>query len=1709
MAKKKYKSVHNKKRKNNSVHGSKTNKKLIKILVVATLLVGSVLVGLIYMNMKSAVSNVANADESMELGDFRKAYKLYGKAVSKELNNLEYISKLQNALIQITPKTQEEAVDFYNRYIETLVHAARYNPSDIDAQLAVANEMHRAARVTGSLNYWKRLQLAAKAGLEHIALDNPRRHELTLFVGLSSLRIEDATMTETYDAIGHVRFPGENEIELAIEADPGNAIAWAALAHGRMALYYRLTAQGKTKQASLNFKLANETMQQAIEVAGESFDVLTTYFRDVLLQRGALKQLHLMDPRKVTQEELEIAELKVTDAQDALIEHFDPEIHGLRTPEVVSLLLKASKEGPDVAIQILQKHIDRYPKDYARRYLFSTVLRQEDRLDEAEEVVQVIIDAPQQTVSLEAIEQFSLHAPSAHLLVELAIHKAIREEDETARQQLIKEAKNSRELLLGFVSNNKKNNLLLYADGLIALAEKNYDVAAAKIELVISRVPIPTPQQLRHAAIALGETGSKGLATVRLASAIEQEPENLANYLLKARLELQMSDFVAAKRTLNRLPDSAKEVEEIAVLLDIIAMKNSDSNETVFTDEILFVIASSERMNSLGQVQEAITLLLEEIDRTESKDWRLLVAMSNLYMSNEDIESAIAYRKEALQLRPDLKLQNEIIAMESGDRVEAIIAIINSRDLPEGETAQRIAVELYSLGMKQRNSQIRWSRTGDKTAADEAEVISTKAFEHSKQYQERALELGVNASSITLMQFNQALFDKDLDLADELINEYSSMSTDEIELSGMKISSLLLKGEMAKADGDFGSEQIHYKDALEIARANTEERPFSDVTWSVLGMVHSSMGHLDKALSANEEAYRIAPKSKENIRSYVGSLYSTNADATRLLRVIRLARTQHPSDKQILEVWLDMESQRGNLSDVLSYRNERYMLKPKDRNNTINLAAFYMQTKPTHELLLNVDGSKKYPNRTWEKLPSLRQNEILREAETEWVTISNSMLVDLAKEVDPTVKSCFLHTSVLRDRGRLDEASKVWEKFIETRKGTDEFSLASIAAADFFMKADKVNQAITLLKSALEFQSDIFEVDSALGSMYFLQGEFALAAESLERPTQATNDMALQSRRIEALAMSSQFEEAEKALVHFKTSNNAFSAATLEATIHRVQSSVYLAQGKMEEATESLARYRKSLKKAIDADPTSMLPYFKLCSSLLNEYRLTQNKELLEEALAIADAGDNIGATGATLEQFAIIRADVLQADGQLQRAIERLVRYIAETPSSDAARQRLVEAYLDSNNVNRAIAVVEEGIQNNPRSSVWLNRLGDLEFRVNNNRENAAIAYIDAMKIAPTVSQLLILNVLTRTEQSMPDLDLIAMARGVASQLHPVAKSIEAKSLMNLNRSREAVAAMEVSWGMYNTGIDRGWIPAISIVDWFVDLKPLFKNGPEEGERMARRLASGKLTSEQQYGLANFYKEYGIQYVDKTIALIDESVNDSRTDTTMRANLLNLKGGYLVEVGKFEESKAVFKQLVEEFDSALVLNNYAYVVGVYMNEPEEGLILAKKAAKKAPRNPSIIDTVSELYQRTGNFVKAAEMLDYLVVLDPSNAKAMAKLAILNSEHLKQPERGIIFAERARSISPRLPEVLDALGWSYFQLGREDKAKDYLQRSLREGETMNAYVHLAQVVTERKEYDKALDYLRMAQELAEDSYSKDSITALKDDIRSIQVAIPE
>ena len=1702
MAKKKYKSIHSKKKRKSVAKGSRANKKLITILIVAAIICGGALAGMFYMNFKSASRNIAIADAYMVEGKFRKAYKSYGRAASKEPSNLGHLQKLQDALLHITPMTQEEASAFYDSYITTLLHGARYSPSNINMHLAVADEMYKTARKSGNVNYWKRLKSVAKNGLDQIALDDPRRHELVLYLGISSLRIEDAMLTETYDSEGNVRFPGEDELELVLESDPGNAVAWAALAHGRMALHYRLSAEGKTKQSKVNRLLADETLKRAHEVAPDSFDVAITYFREMLLQRGQLKQKRFADPASVTQEQIDAAELAVVEAQSALVSIFDPTEYAERIREIVSLLLNATEEGPAIAITLLQKHVSLYPKDYSRRFLFASVLSNEQLLDEARAEALIIVEAPQQTVGFESIEQFIKRVPAALMLVELPVQQAIASEEEIERAEYIEEAKSNREILADFVSHEKTNLALLYADGIIAIAELDYSVAAKKLEEVVSRMPAPTALQLRYVAIALGETGAKGLAAIRLKEAIDIEPGNLANYLMKARLEMQMNNSFAAQQTLSLLPKTAREVEEVAELLDFLVMRDSVSQDTVFTDATLAAIASAERVFMLGESQKAVDMLLETIEATDPPNWRLYAAVSKLYMDMGETDSAIENQKVAIELNPDSKqLKNRLIAMQNDGRVETVIGIVQAGNLTEAEQAEKIALDLFAMGIEQGNISARWRKAGDEEESVKAAETSTKAFEYSKKYQLIAEGLGVDLSKITVLKFNQAMIDKDIVKAHELAKLYESMSSDFMELAGINVSLHLFSAAEAQSIGDLVLQKMECRKALEFATSMTKEMPFSALGWRALGIVHTAMGNEKDALLANEEAYRIAPKSKENIRSYVGSLLVSGKDSSRILRVIRLAHEQYPSDKQIIEVWLDVESLYGSMSEVLSFRKKQYLLRPNDRKNAIRLAEFYSNIEPEASLLRHPDGTRVISSRAWDKMVVKEQEAALARAKKQWDVWSGEILEGLAVEVDPVLTICLLHADVLRDRGRLSEASAVWDRFIESRKGTEEYTVSVIAAAEFFRRADRISQSISLLKSASAKQSDQFEIDAALGSMYYIKGEFEKAASYLEKPVAASGHLGLQSRRIESLAMSGQFDAAKKALSSFSTTNNKYASVMLKATINRQISSSLLARGDIKQAVVALAEYRQALYTAIEADPKNLTPYFLLCKSLLNEYRLTQDKDLLEEALILADEGAR---KGEKLEQFATVRADVLQADGQLERAADLLATYLVDNPASDRVRQRLIEAYLDLDNTRRAIASAQEGIDFDPSSGFWYQRLGDLYLRANDDRGETAKVYLEAIQRNPSVRLLRQINELTRTDQKLPDEALLAMSQGEIAALHPVSASIQAKALANLGKRQKALQVMEQSWNRYTNAIARGWISPGEIAIWFLDLRELFKNNPEAGEKFALGLALNTFNADHYYGLAGYYKAFGIAHITKVVKLLDTGVALPDIDAATRLKLLNLKGGSLVEAGLFDESRFVFKKLLDEQNNLVVRNNYAYVVGVYMNKPAEGLAIVQEAVKMAPRNPFVIDTVSMLHERLGQFSKAAEMLDYLLVIDPSNAKAMARLAILYSDQLGQPERGIVFAERARSLSPRMPEVLDALGWSYYQAGRKEKAKEYLQRSLKLGETMNAYVHLSQLLTDEGQLEKALDNLRIAQELAEDTYSMNSIKALQDDIRSTQ-----
>ncbi len=1687
---------------------AQANKKLITVVAAVFVLTIAIVGGFWFINVyQGAERNITAGDVFMDAGEYKKARKIYGRAVTKEPANKAYMEKLQKATLSIVPVTPDEAHVLYNAYISTLVHTARYATQDADAQFALLYELHKTARTQSEIGYWQNLQSAAETALDRLPLDHPRRYEAKIYRGLTFLKIDSNSMTDTFDDDGDIRFPGELDLLEALESDPGNPLAWSALAQGRMAVYYRLIADGRIAQAEKNRVKAEQTMQDALAAAGGSLEMAIVHAKEVLLHRARVVGENQLKTNTFSSEIIESAEQAASEAIDVVVTSYDPAIHKDQTQDIAQFLMSGGKDGFELAVGILEQYLAMFNEDQTVRFYYVGILEKLGRYEQAEKEAQIVLDAPQGRVSPRALQQFVIRPKVASILFKLAMIAIDKSEDESVRNQNRSLAKERRDIVLDLVSGDLQNPLILEADGDLALEQEDFSAAAKKYEELISRYPYPLsqPEVYQKSSISLFRSGSKGIARERIKDVISIQ-QNLNFYILLAEIEIALSNYEAADAILSMLPPNIIEDNPtLQRMLDNIALRRSDK-ETVFNDPLLGTLSSVEALIREGKNEEAIELLNSTMELIEQPDWRLFQAMALVYDSLGETENSISWLDKAIDLNPDpQRLEQLRLIYLSENRVDAIIKIIQKSDIPEVEKNVAIAERLLALSGSQSENAKRWSNTGNEIAAKEATELSELAFAKSLKYQKIVEESGVETVDFILTQFRTAMRNKDFGVAQSLLERVIENGADPAVIGSSEIQFLLAT---AQNSGAFGENSgIELDRAEKIAIKLTEDYPFSGNSWRALGSIYELRGNTREALVAFEEAYRLSPDISENVRGYLRNLITANAESRRILRVVHEARASFPMDRQLETMWLGLEERYGDKSLVLAHRTTEYLLHPENSNNALELGLFLVNTTPKRELFLKPDGTARISINDWARMNSHQRSMALAEAKKSWDQIVETII---KKEGDVTpvdLHTAILFASIERDRGRLDAASKMLDRYISSKIGTEEFTSSAIVVAQFLMKEGRSSQAVLLLESAKEEQSEMMEISAALGLLFLnsTNRDFDRAVEELEIAAKATNNQLIYSSWVRALVLSNRFEKAEEALNEYKGTNIAYSKAMLTAFIHRRKSEVFLAKGSSIEARKELEQYRSFLKKAILEDDSNPLPILELCTSLIHEFTLTQNKELLTESLEVIDRGAVLNESS---EDYAVMRTKVLQADGQLRRAIEDLDIFLAKKPDSNLIRQKLIDAHLDADDFDKAVAVAESGVEVNPSSAFWHGQLGDLYIRVLDDRLSATRSYLAAIKIEPTINSVFVLDNITRTDQDLPFQDILKTVRGSLSQQHPIVKSIEAKALHGLSQHRDALIAMKSSWDGYQIAIDKGWLASSSTFPWFANLTVIFRDEPEEGELFAMQLIGDEPKAEDLLGLANYWWEIDQDNIDLAITFLDRVVDISEPKSDTRARAMMQKGAFLVEVKRYDEGAKVFRSLNDETpDSPLILNNLSYVVGVYQNKPEEGLAIAQRAAELAPRNSSIIDTISKLYELVGRPVKAAEALEFLLQIDPVNAIAMARLALLYAEELNQPERALGIAKRARSQKPRSPEALDALGWAYVQTGQGAKGERFLQRSISSGETPLAYLHMAQVVMGKGEYDKALGYLRIAEELSKDQHTLDRINALKDDIRKTQTAV--
>ena len=97
------------------------NTRLFLILTISLFCAVGVIGGLWYLQTRGdATRSIRIGDEYFAQGDMDRARDYYRRAISRDRSNVQYVDKLEEAILSYRPVNQNEAFRWYQEYLEVL-----------------------------------------------------------------------------------------------------------------------------------------------------------------------------------------------------------------------------------------------------------------------------------------------------------------------------------------------------------------------------------------------------------------------------------------------------------------------------------------------------------------------------------------------------------------------------------------------------------------------------------------------------------------------------------------------------------------------------------------------------------------------------------------------------------------------------------------------------------------------------------------------------------------------------------------------------------------------------------------------------------------------------------------------------------------------------------------------------------------------------------------------------------------------------------------------------------------------------------------------------------------------------------------------------------------------------------------------------------------------------------------------------------------------------------------------------------------------------------------------------------------------------------------------------------------------------------------------------------------------------------------------------
>src|SRR6266567_2459069 len=416
--------------------------------------------------------------------------------------------------------------------------------------------------------------------------------------------------------------------------------------------------------------------------------------------------------------------------------------------------------------------------------------------------------------------------------------------------------------------------------------------------------------------------------------------------------------------------------------------------------------------------------------------------------------------------------------------------------------------------------------------------------------------------------------------------------------------------------------------------------------------------------------------------------------------------------------------------------------------------------------------------------------------------------------------------------------------------------------------------------------------------------------------------------------------------------------------------------------------------KAFLANITKQAPDFLPAWPILG--RIANNEKKYDDALRLVE---NALSRDPSNIDARLVQAESWIAKGETKKAVDSIENLDRNYPGSPVIKYALARVYLKTNNLSQAIAAVDQVVKISPH-------------------------FVDA--------------VLLQAELHLKNGD----AQSVVDSLSAVVKQSPGllRAELMLAEAYRALGRLDDAIGIVREEIGRSPQNAASYFMLGVILQQQNKiNEARETFEKAAQLAPDNASSFEHL-------------VDLDIASKSYPAGHRRVDEFLQKQPNSAAGYYMrgklyVAEEKFDLAQTALLKAID-LDSNLT-SAYDLLMPTYQhaNKLPEALNQMNAVLAKKPNDLRALLVTGMIYSQMKEFNKARDAYEKIVAASPDFVPALNNLAYIYAEKLNDLKRASELAQKARSIAPTNPSVLDTLGWITYKQGGYQQAADLLSQS--------------------------------------------------------------